>query len=123
MLVYSRLKKYRKEHGSNGYIDGFLEKNRELRLASTAISVRQEAVQNEIFSLLTNNGIPSAVIKGNTLAADVYDDPNSRSSDDIDILIRTEMSKFPPGYLFAAFQKDLHTLKANLYFIRFYVSQ
>lgn len=90
MLVYSRFKKYREEHGSNGYIDGFLKENRDLRLASTAISLRQEAVQNEIFSLLTNNGIPSAVIKGNTLAADVYDDPNCRSSGDIDILIRRE---------------------------------
>ena len=90
MLVYSRLKKIRREHGSNVHIDKFLKENMELRLSSTAVSLRQQAIQDEILLLLANNSIPSAVIKGNTLAVDVYDDPNCRSSGDIDILIRME---------------------------------
>jgi hypothetical protein len=57
-------------------------------LQSIAISVKQEAVESEIISLLGNGEIQSVVIKGNQIAGEIYGDPNCRISSDIDILIR-----------------------------------
>jgi hypothetical protein len=51
------------------------------------MSARQEAVENEVTSLLLQKGIPSMVIKGNRLANEIFQDPNCRVSSDIDILI------------------------------------
>ncbi len=65
-----------------------MEESKGLYLKSIAISVKQEAVENEIISLLRRRGIPAAVIKGNRIAKEIYDDLNCRTSADIDILIR-----------------------------------
>ncbi|MFA6055918.1 MAG: nucleotidyltransferase family protein, partial [Thermodesulfovibrionales bacterium] len=54
---------------------------------SVSRSARQEAVENEVTSLLLEKGIRSIVIKGNRLANEIFQDPNCRVSSDIDILI------------------------------------
>lgn len=89
-LVYSQLKKYRNLISPEKVINDFLEQSKGLYLKSVALSVRQEAVENEIISLLGNKGIPTLVIKGNKIAREIYDDPNCRASTDIDILIRRD---------------------------------
>lgn len=58
MLVYSRLKEYVKEFGSDIHIQGFLDNKRDLYLANVLQSIRQEAVENDIISFLKHKGIP-----------------------------------------------------------------
>lgn len=88
MLVYSRLKEHVKEFGADIHIQRFLDNERDLYLSNALQSVRQEAVENDIISFLRHKGTPSVVIKGNAMAREVYNDPNCRSSSDIDMLIR-----------------------------------
>lgn len=89
-LIYTQLQKYRNLISPEQVISDFLEQSQGLYLKSAALSMQQEAVENEIGSFLGNKGIPSVVIKGNKIAREIYDDPNSRTSSDIDILIRRE---------------------------------
>lgn len=88
MLVYSRLKQYCEKYGSNNHIDKYLQEKNELRLYNLVVSLLHQNIEKEILHILNKNSIPCAAIKGNTLASDIYDDPNCRSSADIDFLIR-----------------------------------
>lgn len=87
-LVYTQLQRYRNFISPNRIINDFLEESRGLYLKSIILSARQEAVENEIISLLRKRGIPAALIKGNSIAKEIYEDLNCRTSADIDILIR-----------------------------------
>lgn len=86
MLFYSQLKKH--FSGSNIHADEYLEENRNLFLKNAAISMLQEAAEKTAVETLGQHGIPACVIKGNEIARSLYGDPNSRSSADIDIMIR-----------------------------------
>jgi hypothetical protein len=80
MLVYGQLKNVRSAE--------IIKKYRDSYFSIIARSVKQEVLENKILSVLKLNNIPSLVFKGNALAKDVYQKPNSRSSSDIDILIK-----------------------------------
>lgn len=89
-LVYTRVEKYGRLFSPEKAVNDFLEESKGLYLKGVALSAQQESVENEIVNLLTQRQIPSVVIKGNRLANEIYDDPNCRTSSDIDILIRRE---------------------------------
>lgn len=52
-----------------------------------AQSMRQEAAEKDLIARLGNQGIPACIIKGNAIARILYEDPNCRSSADIDVLV------------------------------------
>ena len=87
MLFYSRLKKH--YAGSNDCIDDYLKQIEHSYLKAVARSMRQEVVEKEIVDALGKQRIPACIIKGNEIARVLYEDPNCRSSADIDVLIRT----------------------------------
>ncbi len=87
MLFYSRLKKY--YAGSNNCIDDYLKQIEHSYLKAVAVSIRQEVVEKEIVAALSKQSISACIIKGNEIARVLYEDPNCRSSADIDVLIRT----------------------------------
>ena len=87
MLFYSRLKKH--YAGSNACIDDYLKQNEHAYLKTVARSMRQEALEKDVVAAFSKRGIPTCIIKGNEIARSIYDDPNCRSSADIDVLIRT----------------------------------
>ena len=89
-LVYTQLQKYHNLISPEQVINDFLEQSKGLYLKSVALSMQQEAIENEIFTILGKKKVPSVVIKGNKIAREIYDDPNCRASSDIDILIRRE---------------------------------
>ncbi len=90
MLVYTQLHKYKDLISSQKIVNTFLEELKALYLKSVTLSLQQEAVEKEIFSILNNRMIQAIVIRGNTIAKEIYGDPNCRTSVDIDILIRRE---------------------------------
>jgi hypothetical protein len=59
-----------------------------LYLKSIVLSVKQEAIEEKIKSLLRSKGVPAVAIKGNEIAKEIYNDPNCRTSSDVDILIK-----------------------------------
>jgi len=87
MLFYSRLKKH--YAGSNECIDDYLKQIEHSYLKAVARSMRQEVVEKEIVTALGKQRIPACIIKGNEIARVLHEDPNCRSSADIDVLIRT----------------------------------
>jgi len=89
-LLYARLVKYRHFISPKELVDDILRESKGLYLKSIALSAQQEAIEKDIFSLLRNHDIPAVIMKGNEIAREIYDDPNCRSSVDIDILIRRE---------------------------------
>ncbi len=86
MLFYSRLKKH--YAGSNPCISDYLKKNENAYLMAVARSMRQEAVEKNVVAMLGKEGIPACIFKGNEIARSLYNDPNCRSSSDIDVLVR-----------------------------------
>ena len=86
MLFYSRLKKH--YAGSKSFIDDYLKQNERSYLITVARSMRQEVVENQIIAALGKQGIPACIIKGNEIARSLYEDPNCRSSADIDVLVK-----------------------------------
>jgi hypothetical protein len=86
-LVYSRLRNFTEVSAKPKEIDDYLNEKENLYLRNASMSTRQEAVENEVTSLLLQKGIRSTVIKGNRLANEIFQDPNCRVSADVDILI------------------------------------
>lgn len=87
MLFYSTLKK--RYAGSHAPVDDYLKENENSFLRAVAISMRHEVVEKDVVHRLLSEGIPACIIKGNEIARTIYDDPNCRSSADIDVFIRT----------------------------------
>lgn len=87
-LLYTQLQKYQHIISPEIIVSNFLNESKSLYLKSVILSIQQEVVEKEISSLLREKGIPSIVIKGNKIARAIYNDPNCRTSSDIDILIR-----------------------------------
>ncbi|MBI5641488.1 MAG: nucleotidyltransferase family protein, partial [Nitrospirae bacterium] len=102
MLLYMQLKGYQNDAGMQDYINEFLAELKPLYLRNAVISLRQETVGHEVVSLLRQRGIPAAVIKGNTLAREIYHDPNSRTTADIDLLIRKADARKADALLLAS---------------------
>lgn len=88
MLFYNRVKKH--HSGSNAVIDAYLERNERAFLFSVARSMRQEVIEKDVLTSLGKQRIPACIIKGNEIARIIYEDPNSRSSADIDVLIQAK---------------------------------
>jgi hypothetical protein len=87
-LVYAQMRKYQYIVLPKDSVNEFLKNSEGSYLKSVALSVKQEAVEKEVVSLLREHDIPSVVIRGNAIAKEIYDDLNCRASSDIDILIR-----------------------------------
>lgn len=87
-LVYSRIQNRRNLFYPAPLVDEFLGQNRNLYLKGVALSAKQEALEREVSALLASKGIPYVVIRGNAIAEELYGDANSRTSSDIDILIK-----------------------------------
>jgi hypothetical protein len=87
-LVYDRLQKLRKAAVNPKEIDNYLEEKEKLYLRSVARSAKQEALGKNLLSILANRGIPALVLRGYEIAREIYDDPNIRTSSDVDILIK-----------------------------------
>jgi hypothetical protein len=87
-LIYSQLQKYQMFIFPQDLANDFLKESKGLYLKGVALSAKQEAVENEVASLLRAKGIQSLIIRGNSLAKELYNDMNCRTSTDIDILIR-----------------------------------
>lgn len=86
MLFYARLKKH--FAGKSNCVDDYLQRYEKSYLLAVARSMRQEAVEKDIVAVLNKEGIAACIIKGNELARTVYDDPNCRSSSDVDVLVK-----------------------------------
>ncbi|MDM7987665.1 MAG: nucleotidyltransferase family protein [Smithella sp.] len=86
MLFYSRLQKY--YAGSDVWIGNYLQQTRNAYLMAVARSLRQEATEKNVVTTLGRESISVCIIKGNEIARIIYEDPNCRSSVDIDVLVR-----------------------------------
>ena len=89
MLVYTRLKRGAGPDGSKELSD-FLERNKSSYLLNVSLAIQQEALENKLIRDLNDSGVPALVLKGNALAREVYEAPNTRTSVDIDLLIRID---------------------------------
>ena len=87
-LIYSQLQKNQMRIFPQDLVNEFLKESRGLYLKGITVSAKQEALEKEINSLLSNHGIPSVVVRGNAIAREIYNDTNSRVSSDIDILVK-----------------------------------
>lgn len=87
-LIYSQLQKHQMFFSPQDLVNDFLKESKGLYLKGITLSARQEALENEVASLLRAKGIQSLIIRGNSLAKELYNDINCRTSTDIDILIR-----------------------------------
>ena len=88
MLLYVQLRKYQDEFSENGNILDYLKQTKPLFLKNGIHSACQEAVENEVLGLLREKSIPAITFKGNTIAREIYQNPNCRTSVDIDFLIK-----------------------------------
>lgn len=86
MLVYCRLQSQAEQLPKEASL--FLAKKLTAFLGSVARSARQEAEEKKFLALLQDTGIDACVLKGSEIATQIYNDPNCRSSSDIDLLIR-----------------------------------
>jgi len=87
-LIYSQLQKYQMFIFPQDLANDFLKESKSLYLKGVTLSAKQEAVENEVASILRAKGIQSVIIRGNSLAKELYNDLNCRTSTDVDILIR-----------------------------------
>jgi hypothetical protein len=55
--------------------------------------MRQEVMEKDIIKKLGDKKILACLIKGNPVAIAIYNDPDYRSSVDIDLLLRTRVLK------------------------------
>lgn len=90
LLFYAQVKKYREMIGPAACVDDFLEGQKAVYYKNVARSMKQEAAENKTLSLLSAEGLPTVLLRGNAIARDIYPDPYCRTSADIDILIREE---------------------------------
>jgi len=88
MLLYVQLRKYQDEFSGNGNILDYLKETKPLFLKNGIQSACQEAVEKEVLGLLREKNIPAIAFKGNTIAREIYREPNCRTSVDIDFLIK-----------------------------------
>jgi len=87
-LIYSQMQKNQMFIFPQDLVTNFLKELKGLYLKGVSLSAKQEAVENEVASILRSKGIQSLIIRGNSLAKELYNDLNCRTSTDIDILIR-----------------------------------
>ena len=87
-LLYVQLRRYNDvfSHGHN--IRDYLEVLRPAFFDNAIRSTQQEAVEKEVLGFLCKKGIPAINFKGNAIAKEIYQDPNCRTSVDIDFLIK-----------------------------------
>jgi len=87
-LLYVQLRKYNNGLAHARNIRDYLEELGPLFLNNAVHSMRQEATEKELMGLLSEKGITAINFKGNAIAKDIYQDPNCRTSVDIDFLIK-----------------------------------
>lgn len=88
MLLYVQLKKYDQNMPGNNDIRNYLKEQKSLFLSNAIHCMRHEAIEKEIVRRLYRAKIPAIVLKGNEIAKEIYQNPNCRTSGDIDLLIK-----------------------------------
>lgn len=88
MLLYVQLKKYDQKMSENKDIWNYLKERKSLFLSNAVHCMRHEAIEKEIVRELNRAQIQAIVLKGNEIAKEIYQNPNCRTSGDIDILIK-----------------------------------
>jgi hypothetical protein len=88
MLLYCQMMRNRERIEPQSVIDDFLDELKPAYHTNLLRSVKQELRENSTADLLSSEGIPSVLLRGNAIARDIYPDPYCRTSDDIDLLIR-----------------------------------
>jgi hypothetical protein len=87
-LFYMQLKRYLKETGPDEVIDHFIQERKQTLLRRVACSLPQRAIEKEVLSLLRKENISAVVLKGSAISQDIYKNINSRTSCDIDLLVK-----------------------------------
>jgi hypothetical protein len=90
LLLYSQVKRRREMIEPASVADEFLEGQKAVYYRNAVRSIKQESAENRVLSLLSAEGVPAVLLRGNAIASDIYDDPYCRTSADSDILIRQE---------------------------------
>ena len=90
LLLYSQVKRYREMIEPAGVAEDFLEGEKAVYYRNAVRSMGQESAENRALSLLSAEGVPAVLLRGNAIAREIYNDPYYRTSTDIDILIRQE---------------------------------
>lgn len=87
-LLYCQLRKLLKESDNNPALHEYLRDQKTFFYNSAVHSINHKIFQDKVLDLLHRNGIPAMVLKGSALAEQVYQNPDSRVSCDIDILVK-----------------------------------
>jgi len=90
LLLYTRIKRHREMIGPPADVDDFLADLSAVYYRNAVRCMRQEVVEQKTRSLLSAEGIPSVLMRGNAIARDIYCDQYCRVSSDVDILIKEE---------------------------------
>ncbi|MCX5869796.1 MAG: nucleotidyltransferase family protein [Deltaproteobacteria bacterium] len=88
LLFYMQLKRYLKETGSDEVVKSFIQEEKQTILQVVALSLPQRALEKDVLCLLGQENIPAIVLKGSAISQDIYQNINSRTSCDIDLLIK-----------------------------------
>jgi hypothetical protein len=88
MLFYSQLMRFRENIEPRIVVDDFLDGMKAICYVNVLHSVKREFIENKTIDLLSAEGIPSILLRGNAIARDIYQDPYCRTSSDTDLLIR-----------------------------------
>ncbi|MGD1075769.1 MAG: WecB/TagA/CpsF family glycosyltransferase, partial [Thermodesulfovibrionales bacterium] len=99
MLLHKRLTENKTVTRPEEEVTRFLEQLQKHRYSTIARSIRQENVEREVSALLSREGIPAIVLRGNAIARELYDAPYCRVSSDIDLLIRESDVPFADSVL------------------------
>jgi hypothetical protein len=87
-LVCAQLLQYQRQLGTSISLMNFLNETRPLYLHSAARTVQQGLVEEELLSILRLSGVNALMLKGSAIASEVYGNSTSRTSSDLDVLIR-----------------------------------
>jgi hypothetical protein len=90
MLLYWQIRKNRQIIEPRSVVDDFLDEMKAAYFGNVARTTRREVAEGCTIDLLSGEGIPSVLLRGSTIACDLYGDPFCRTSADIDLLIRQD---------------------------------
>ncbi len=90
MLLYAQVSRNRDRIKPRDAVDDFLDEMKAAYYGNVARTTRREVAESCTIDLLSGEGIPSVLLRGSTIACDLYGDPFCRTSADIDLLIRQD---------------------------------
>lgn len=102
MLLYGRVRSLRERMEPAGEADGFLERHSQLYYTGIARIAKQAAEAAEMAGLLADGGLPFVEFRGGQIAREIFGDPHSRISNDVDLLVREDDVERVDGLLGSA---------------------